>query len=167
MNPFELIRQDHERATRLLERIRTDRDPRARQTAFDDLKRELDLHTDVEEKVFYPEIEKRVPALRDFMRRAREEHRAVAGLLRELQATPVASPEWATKLRTLAQSVRDHIEEEEGELFPQAQRALDAAQVQELGRQLEDFRSSVLEEWKIALKGAAEKVVDSAKKVTR
>jgi hypothetical protein len=155
MDPFEAPRRDHERAAALAERLTATGDEHGRAALFGELARQLELHARLEEATVYPEIERRVPALRDLVRRARDEHAALRPLLRDLRLLPGDSPEWDVRLDRVRDDVRRHVREEEGELFAGARAALGAAEAEELGAAVAAGRESLLEEEKSEPKDAA------------
>ncbi len=105
------------------------------------LRRALDEHMKVEEEVFYPACET-VPELRELVRQAREEHRAVRTLLRELDGSTTAMALLA-RVKLLAERFEEHIEDEEEDLFPRVRRVLGEARMEQLGLELERRRALV------------------------
>src|SRR5437899_7762213 len=163
MNPFELLEQDHEVVAALFDRLQSSGAAERRQPDFNELKRELELHTDIEEKLIYHELEG-VPALSEDVRLAREDHRAVADILGELQALSPGDSAWPSRVADLRRKVERHIAEEEGTLFPKARTSLGVQRLKRLGREVQDMRQGVLERWKIEIKSAAENAVETAKR---
>jgi len=164
MNPFKLLEQDHEVVAALFDRLHSSGSAERRRAYFDELERELDLHADIEEKLIYPELESRVPALSEHVRRAREDHRAVADILGELQALSPGDSAWPSRVADLRRKVERHIAEDEGTLFPKAETSLGVQRLKQLGREVQDMRQGVLERWKIEIKSAAENAVETAKR---
>lgn len=67
-----------------------------------------------------------------------EEHRAVDSLvLPHLKGTAPGSVEFSGRAKVLKELLEHHIEEEEQSLFKDAKRLLSAAQLKELGTQME------------------------------
>jgi hemerythrin superfamily protein len=96
--------------------------------------RELSVHASVEEQFVYPALRQATgdtPVLD-----ALEEHHAAKLTLDELDALPPRNERYAAKVRFLVENVRRHIEEEERELLPALERALDEGQRRELGETL-------------------------------
>ena len=58
-------------------------------------------------------------------------------LLKELEAMPVDTEQWAAKLKVLQENVEHHVEEEEGEMFKGAREVLTEEQIEQLGTQME------------------------------
>jgi len=141
MNPFTLLKTDHQKAAGIMEKIdsTTERGVKTREELFAQLKGELELHTRIEETILYPAL-KEVDKTRDITFEAFEEHRLVKQLLAELDELDKASEEWTAKFSVLKESVEHHVEEEEGEMFPKAVKALSDEEMETLGARLEEAK---------------------------
>ncbi len=135
MDAFELLKNDHKKVSQLFKEIES-ASGQAKTQVFSRLKRELDVHAHIEEKVFYPALENTDEA-RDITLEAYEEHKVVKDLLGELASGGAPSDEWDAKLTVLKENVEHHVEEEEGELFSKARRALSREQIERLGAEME------------------------------
>jgi len=74
---------------------------------------------------------------RDLIKESYREHQKVDQLLAEIKPAAV---DFAGKLSELRRNVEAHVEEEEGEMFPKAERLLGQARLQEIGRQMEQMK---------------------------
>jgi hemerythrin-like domain-containing protein len=138
MNAFALLKEDHQRVAGILEKIdaTTERGIKTREELFTQLKTELDIHSEIEETIFYPALEKH-DETRDITLEGIEEHRIVKELLAELDAMAKDDEVWTAKMTVLKENVEHHVEEEEGEMFPKARKALSEEEVERLGTRLE------------------------------
>jgi hypothetical protein len=134
MDPFELLKKDHETVSKLFKRIES-ASGRVKLIRFRKLKTELELHTHIEETIFYPAL-KNTEESRDVTLEAYEEHKVVKDLLAELAGAKKLSDEWRAKLTVLKENVEHHVEEEEGELFSKAKDVLTDEQAEALGDQM-------------------------------
>ena len=82
------------------------------------------------------------PKARDVVLEAFEEHHVVDLLMGELEALDVSDETWGAKATVMKENIEHHIEEEEGEMFPQARRVFDAAELDDLGRRMEARKQS-------------------------
>ena len=141
MNPFNLLKSDHEKVAGILESIdqTTERAAKGRDELLARLKEELDLHTKIEEEIFYPALEDSKET-RDITLEAYEEHRLVKQLLSELEAAPKDTEEWTAKFTVLKENVEHHVEEEEGEMFPKARKALSEDEIETLGDRIQEAK---------------------------
>ena len=134
MEAFELLKADHLKVAELFEQLEA-ASGKEKMNVFNQIKMELELHTHIEEKIFYPALEK--PAeTHDLTLEAYEEHDVVKRLLRELSRARTPNEEWEAKAKVLQENVEHHVEEEENELFPKADSALGDEELQTLGEQM-------------------------------
>src|SRR5215216_2103507 len=137
MTAIELLMKDHRKVDDLFAQIESGAgDP---EMIFDQIYSELSLHADVEESLFYPELEQRAETA-DTVQHSYKEHQEVRTMLDELAAGNPGSAEWLAQLNELKQSVQHHVREEENELFPKAQRTLGDERLRELGRKIEQTK---------------------------
>lgn len=138
MNPFQLLKKDHEKVAGLLKKLdeTTERGVKTREELFGKLKTELEMHAHIEETIFYPALMKEKKT-EDITREALEEHQVVKTLLQELDTLPKDDEQWGAKLTVLKENIEHHVEEEEGDMFKQAQKVLGKEESDELGDQME------------------------------
>ena len=134
MDAFSLLKADHRKVEELFGQLEEARG-QAKLRLFQQIKTELELHTHIEEKVFYPALEK-PKQTHDLTLEAYEEHNVVKKLLQELSRAKTAGEEWQAKTKVLQENVEHHVEEEENELFKKASAVLSEEELAELGEQL-------------------------------
>ena len=145
MNPFELLKKDHEKVSGLMKRLETttERAVKTREELFSQLKEELDVHAQIEEAIFYPALQIETET-EDITREALEEHKIVKTLLAELDSAAKDDAQWSAKFTVLKEMVEHHVEEEEGEMFKQARQALDKEELDELGEEMNEEKKRML-----------------------
>lgn len=131
MDAFELLKTDHRKVAELFDLLETAGGKR-KLDVFKRIKSELELHTHIEETIFYPALEK-PEETHDLTLEAYEEHKVVKGLLTELSRAKSADDEWQAKAKVLRENVEHHVEEEENELFDKADDALSDEEIESLG----------------------------------
>src|SRR4029078_98177 len=104
--------------------------------SFKRIKSELELHTHIEETIFYPALEK-PEQTHDLTLEAYEEHKVVKSLLAELGVAKTANDEWQAKAKVLRENVEHHVEEEENELFGKADDVLSDQEIEDMGERME------------------------------
>jgi hemerythrin superfamily protein len=147
MDAIALLKTDHDKVKGLLNELEstTERGVKTRAELFATIKGELTLHETVEEEIFYPEL-KAHPKAKDIVLEGYEEHHVVDLLMSELEALDVSDETWGAKAIVMKENVEHHIEEEEGEMFPQARQVFDRQELVHLGaRMLERKRSAGME----------------------
>lgn len=142
MDLYQLIKQDHQKIKRLFERLaEADQGTPSQTRIFAELKRELELHAEVEEKHFYPALRQHDEA-RDLVEEALEEHAEAKDTLEELDQGDKEEEGWAQELSELQEDVEHHVEEEETEIFPLAMKLLDSAQAAAIAREIEQDKAA-------------------------
>ena len=116
-----LLREDHRTIKRLF--VECDRldesDSADLAQVFEELARQLLVHSQIEEEIFYPAVERsHDEEAEERVREAREEHRLVHLLLEELSGMTADDEQFFAKLKVLKDNVLHHAEEEEREIFP-------------------------------------------------
>jgi len=138
MNAFNLLKADHKKVADILEKLdaTSERALKTREELFTKLKRELDLHSMIEETIFYPVLEE-ADETHEITLEAFEEHALVKQLLEELQSLAKDDEQWTAKFTVLKENVEHHVEEEEGEMFKKARKVLSDEAIETLGARME------------------------------
>ncbi|MEN3327663.1 MAG: hypothetical protein V7638_2470 [Acidobacteriota bacterium] len=135
MDAFQLLKADHRKVAQLFDQLES-ASGNAKLRVFEQIKTELELHTHIEETIFYPALEK-PKETHDLTLEAYEEHDVVKKLLRELSRGRTANDEWEAQAKVLRENVEHHVEEEENELFEKAEDALGEEAIETLGQRME------------------------------
>jgi len=147
MDAITLLTRDHQEVERLFKQFEklTGRAQKSKQKIVTNIIRELAIHAAVEEMFFYPAV--RTAALKAQTRALREaagtvlesleQHHVVKWTLSELEKMKPEDERYDAKVKVLMESVRHHVEEEQGELFPKVRRLLDKQMLAELGDRIE------------------------------
>src|SRR5215216_6658749 len=136
MDPFELLKTDHRKVEQLFTELES-ASGKGKLQVFEQIKTELELHTHIEEKIFYPALEE-PEETHDLTLEAYEEHAVVKKLLSELSRARTANEEWEAQAKVLRENVEHHVEEEENELFPKAGSALGEEEIADLGNRMQE-----------------------------
>ena len=135
MDAFELLKADHKKVSGLFDELEAATD-KAKLSVFAQIKTELELHTHIEETIFYPALEK-PEETHDLTLEAYEEHKMVKTLLAKLSKARTANDEWQAQAKVLRENVEHHVDEEENELFDKADEALSDEEIEALGQRME------------------------------
>ena len=141
MNIFDLLKQDHEKARYLFDKIQKSgkREVASLQKLFSQLDEELAIHMEGEERFFYTALE-RNEELRGKVLEAYEEHQVAKTLLGTFTSLAVDDERWMAKINVLHEVVEHHMHEEEREMFKMARKALSPEQVQGIAVQFQQHR---------------------------
>ena len=145
MNALTLLTNDHRRVDRLFgEHKQAAGNARRQKAAFEEIRRELGVHAQVEERVFYPALESGLAApVREQMEEARAEHEEVRALLTLLAGLAPEHAGYAVEFTKLVAAVRRHVAEEEGTMFPAAREFLGLPRLEELGVEIADLKAQL------------------------
>jgi hemerythrin superfamily protein len=151
MNATALLETDHKRVKGLFEEFRSagERAHKTKEGIADKVFAELKVHTTLEEEIFYPAVRKQGGELADMVAEGLEEHHVVDVLMEELQELDSDDEQYEAKFTVLMENVEHHIEEEEGELFPEVEKAL-RSELEELGEQMSERKTQLNAEMQTA-----------------
>ena len=138
---IELLTGDHRRADRLLFQA-TAGTPT--EDVVNEIIRELSVHATIEEQVLYPAVRQELPDGDQLADHALEEHQEVKETLANLESLDASGPEAAALLQQLASSFREHVHEEETQLFPKLTASITADRLEEMGEAMAKAKSMAL-----------------------
>ena len=136
MNAIELLKSDHDKVDRLFQKVKATEEGEHK-ALFEKIREELEVHTHIEETIFYPAI-KENPELEDIVLEGIEEHHQAKMFLRELSGLVEDSEKFEPKLKVLMEDIVHHVQEEEGEMFPKVEEFFDESTLKELGAQMQE-----------------------------
>jgi hypothetical protein len=136
MDALKLMREDHDKLKKLLERAEHAQAEGNRENLLDKIRAELKPHERMEEEVFYPALKDHKKA-KDIVLEGYQEHHVADVVFAELEETPVGSDIWKAKMKVLKEGLEHHIEEEEGEMFKKARAVFDKSELDELGERMQ------------------------------
>jgi len=146
MDAVTLLKDDHDTLKRILEDLdaTTERGVKTREELFIRVRRELEVHEAIEEEIFYPAL-KEHPKAKELVLEAYEEHNVVDMVMAEIEDTPFDDETWGAKLTVMKENIEHHIEEEEGEMFPQARQVFEHRELVDLGERMMARKDELLQ----------------------
>jgi hemerythrin superfamily protein len=138
---LQVLREDHNKVKDLFQRFEKTEARAQKKQIADQAIMELMVHAQIEEEIFYPSMKKQLGDV-DLLHEAEEEHHVAEVLMEELTTMRLNDKSFDAKFMVLAENVKHHIGEEEGEMFPKAAEA---------GRQTLDRVGQMLMERKMEL----------------
>src|SRR4051794_33778243 len=115
MDALTLLTADHNRVRGLFSRFQAAHEAEDTTTAvelFAKICTELEVHTDIEETVFYPAITDVSDEVHELVVESLEEHKVAKDKMAEARALPPEDEHWAAKITVLIENVEHHAEEE-------------------------------------------------------
>jgi hemerythrin superfamily protein len=99
---------------------------------------ELVRHSVAEEVLVYPKVEEKVSV--EEAKRAREEHAEAEKTMQRMERLDADDPGFDDELATLMREIREHIAEEEGQMFAHMRQVIDPDELRTLGARVEAFK---------------------------
>ncbi|HET9219974.1 MAG TPA: hemerythrin domain-containing protein [Terriglobia bacterium] len=116
-DPVSMLKEDHRNVKDLFDEFEGTDDERMQMQIAKRAINELKVHAAIEEEIFYPAVREMIDDS-EVMSEAREEHHVAHFLLDELENQRLDHDTYHAKFMVLAENVRHHIKEEEGEMLP-------------------------------------------------
>jgi hemerythrin superfamily protein len=136
MKATDLLKQQHRNVEALFAKIES-----GEPEALKDLASALAAHMTIEHEFFYPESRE---VDEDAILEAFEEHSIAEVALKRALATDPEDDSFDARVKVLKELILHHVEEEEGELFPQVEKQIASAQLEALGAEMEQRFQEVL-----------------------
>jgi hemerythrin superfamily protein len=145
MKATDLLKQDHKRVKELFSEFeKLEGKTSRRKEIVEEISRELEIHAQLEEKIFYQAFRgAREEEPKKIVRESFEEHKIVKTLLSELAGMSPSDEQYDAKVTVLKESVEHHVREEEGELFPAAEKKFSDEELERLGAEMENLKEEV------------------------
>jgi len=112
-----LLRADHRQVTDLFIQFERGRSPERKRTVAQQICRELTVHAQLEEELFYPAV-KQALGDQELVPEARVEHESIKRLIDQILQADGDMEAFEAQVKVLSEYVRHHVKEEQGELFP-------------------------------------------------
>lgn len=141
MDIYTFIRNDHMNAREAISRINMleQHQHSRRMELFRELKESLISHNEAEAATFYTALSV-VPELKEQIRHSEKEHHEVDEMLEDLSDPGLNPNEWKMKFEEFQRALFNHIAEEEGKVFYQAQQLIPHSLSVELAGQMEHLK---------------------------
>jgi hemerythrin-like domain-containing protein len=146
MDAIKMLKDDHHKVKDLIRAYEDagDGDFKTRQQIADQVFAELEVHTALEEEIFYPAVKAKTDDKgKSHVAEGMEEHHVVKILISELRALAPEDEAFAAKFKVLSENVQHHIKEEEDDLLPDAKNKLGHDGIEVLGDQMESRRKEL------------------------
>lgn len=146
MKAHELLKAQHQEVAKLFEAIEG-ADDTDKEELFKQLAAKLTAHDGIEREIFYPACQEAM-GLNDLLGEALVEHGIIEfGLYQANEA--LGEDDFDFKTAVLKELVEHHVQEEEQEFLPKAEKALGGDSLELLGREMEEaFEQALTEDFK-------------------
>ncbi|HEX6538951.1 MAG TPA: hemerythrin domain-containing protein [Candidatus Dormibacteraeota bacterium] len=143
MNAIELLTNDHRDVERMFADFESDAGE-GRAEILARIIRELSIHSSIEEAYFYPRIRREAENGAHFAAEGEREHQHLKESLARLDAKldEAHTAEVAGEVEALKQTVMDHVDEEQNEVFPALAQTARRRELDDIGKQLRKAKGS-------------------------
>lgn len=142
-----LLKADHEKVAGLFEEFEAAKGASRKQKLANQICLELTVHTEIEEKIFYPACQGKIE--QDLIDEAYVEHDSAKVLIAEIEAGGPDEDFYDAKVHVLSEMIEHHVEEEEKRvegMFSQARKA--GLDMDALGEQMWARKEELTAEYK-------------------
>ena len=138
-----LLRADHKKVSELFAQYEGTRSVARKRALVDDICLELTIHAQIEEEVFYPEVQIALKD-KDIVAEARVEHASLKALIAQIKDREPDGEMFDAKVKVLSEYVKHHVKEEQNEMFPRVKKTnLDLNELgAKLGARKEELKAS-------------------------
>jgi hemerythrin superfamily protein len=144
---IELLAADHRKVEGLFEEYESEKE------GDEDTKRELALqicneltaHAQLEEELFYPWLRENLDEEdMEMLEEAYVEHASAKDLIAQIQAASEIDEAFDAKVKVLSEYVKHHVQEEEGEIFPEVRG--EQEELDELGQEMHARKAEIMQQ---------------------
>ncbi len=141
-NIFDMLMEDHGKVKTLLTKVQDTGDgaEKTRDKLFAEIEKDLEIHTEFEEEVFYPAARK-ATGMDDEIKDDLEEHAEAKELLGKLAKMNSTSAEWMETIKELTKAIEHHVKDEETKLFPAARKTMDGGEADKMGEKYKEMKA--------------------------
>jgi hemerythrin-like domain-containing protein len=139
MKATDMLKKQHREVAALFKSALGSDKSEERRDALAQIVEKLNVHATIEEEIFYPAFREAGSSGKadDLTLEAYEEHHVVKLLLEEVPDIDPEDESFDAKVTVLKEIVEHHVDEEQNEMFPMAEKKLGADMLKELGERMQ------------------------------
>lgn len=119
VDAIKLLKDDHKEVKNYFKQYETLEDDAEKQALADKICLALTIHAQIEEEIYYPATREAIDD-DDLLDEAEVEHASAKQLIAEIQSMKAGARLFDAKITVLGEYIDHHVEEEEGEMFPES-----------------------------------------------
>ncbi|MBL8743700.1 MAG: hemerythrin domain-containing protein [Myxococcales bacterium] len=163
MKATDLLKKQHEKVDALFARFEKAKKAADKAAIFEEIAQNLVAHDAIEREIFYPACEEAM-GMNELLGESLVEHGLVEFMLYRADQN-AQNDTLAHHVKVLQEVVEHHVEEEEEELFPKVEDAIEASELEDLGIEMKQrFEEALLEDFRPLLLDNLTQVLDGAMK---
>jgi hemerythrin superfamily protein len=142
---IEILSEDHREVEAMfteletLMKTRSGSDDELRKDLAEQITIELVRHSVAEEVAVYPQVKSKVSE--EEAERAKQEHAEAEKTMKALEKQDPDHPSFEQEMRKLMSEIREHVAEEEGEMFPHMREIMTQEELVDLGKRVETIKA--------------------------
>jgi hemerythrin-like domain-containing protein len=138
-----LLKDDHAKVSKMFEQYDKlgDKALAKKEALSKKICKELKIHTQIEEEIFYPATREALPKEDDLLDEAQVEHDGAKGLIAQLESMKPGDDLYDAKVTVLSEYIKHHVKEEQEDMFPKVRKT--KLDLKELGMRMA-FRKAEL-----------------------
>jgi hemerythrin superfamily protein len=137
---IELLEHDHREVEEMFAEFERTSEAKDKEALRDKIIIELVRHAEAEEQAVYPIIRKVIDNGDEIVEHEIDEHSQAERIMKELDRMKADDPQFGVLMQQLMASIRQHIQEEEGEAFPQFRDKVAAKELESLGKTVQALK---------------------------
>ena len=141
---IKLLTEDHNKVKKLFKefkKLAEKKDEEGKEELAGQICRELTVHAQLEEEIFYPAVRAAIED-DDLMNEALVEHTSAKELIAQIQSMKASDPMYDAVVTVLGEYINHHVEEEQNEMFPKAQKS--DMDLEELGVEIAERKKALM-----------------------
>ena len=140
---IELLEHDHREVEQMFAEYEQATSKEQKETLRDRIIIELVRHSEAEEQAVYPLIRKRIDNGDQIIEHEIDEHSKAERIMKELDKMSADDPQFGVLMTQLMTAIKEHVAEEENDVFPQFRSRVDADELNKLGETVERLKKIV------------------------
>jgi hemerythrin superfamily protein len=134
MDAIGILQEEHRAAKTAMEKVGMSL-PVAKRERFMVLKRELEMHDSIEERIFYTAVSAH-PKTAGLALGDKSVHRDLEASLEQLSKLPVEDASWMSTFNSMKERLLKHVNDEEKNIFPHVREVMTEPELEALGRRM-------------------------------
>jgi len=141
-NAISMLKADHRKVESLFKEFDGANDEATQQRVAREIVQELTVHAELEEQVFYPAMQAKLPEENALLMEAVLEHGSLKMMISQIEETGPGDALFKPAVKVLKEYVQHHVKEEENELMPKASRA--GVDLEAVGQEMAELKQELL-----------------------
>src|SRR3954470_6489079 len=140
---IELLEHDHREVEQMFAEFELATSKEDKEALRDKIIIELVRHSEAEEQAVYPIVRKVIDNGDQIVEHEIDEHSKAERIMKELDRMSADDPQFGVLMQQLMAAIKEHVAEEENDVFPQFRTTVDADELNKLGETVERLKKIV------------------------